>query len=74
VWPLRYSPDERLLYWVAQRGRRVVLIVNGGSRASSDTVVWVPKVGANGDLWWVTQRGHRLSRVEVTRETVRVNR
>lgn len=68
VWPPRWSDDDRLFFWVAERGDRVVLMVNGSGRASSDSVVWVPKVSANGNLWWITQRGRRLSRVDVVRE------
>lgn len=65
VWPPRYNANGRSLFWVAQRGERVVLVVNGAGRASSDAVVWVPTMGPRGDLWWAVQRGQRISRVDV---------
>jgi hypothetical protein len=66
VWPPRFSRDGKQLAWVAEKNGRVILFLNGSGRASSDRVVFGPQFRGNHALEWVSLRGRRLTRIDVT--------
>jgi len=65
VWPPRFSADGKQVAWVAQKGERVFLFLNGDSYASSEDIIWAPRFNRNDVLTWAVIRGRRVSRVDV---------